>query len=223
MLSNGTRGLAFSAYFELLLWGTFPVFTQRTSCHFITRRFTYFYRTRTSGGFPRIYTDLSYCQHSPFLKLALSGEFLPAFVKARGTQRNSDLRVISALSILGNFPVYQLAHRIKRGPRLPRDLCLSPGHFSVPVSAPVLAKGTNGSPFSPCFPDSHVTGICVYRTYGTGETFPEISSPVSLPHDRSLGLSPINITRSGFGLSRGRRQGGPFPALSAKGSTGQAA
>src|SRR6218665_115831 len=60
MLSNGTRGLALPAYFELLPWGTFPVFTQRASCHFITRRFTCFYRTRTSGGFPRIYTDLSY-------------------------------------------------------------------------------------------------------------------------------------------------------------------
>src|SRR6218665_2865933 len=55
------RGLALPAYFELLPWGTFPVFTQRASCHFITRRFTYFYRNRTSGGFPRIYTDLSYC------------------------------------------------------------------------------------------------------------------------------------------------------------------
>src|SRR6218665_2937128 len=58
MLSNGTRGLPLPSYFELLPWGTFPVFTQRASCHFITRRFTYFYRTRTSGGFPRIYTDL---------------------------------------------------------------------------------------------------------------------------------------------------------------------
>src|SRR6218665_3834445 len=35
MLSNGTRGLALPAYFELLPWGTFPVFTQRASCHFI--------------------------------------------------------------------------------------------------------------------------------------------------------------------------------------------
>src|SRR6218665_1795900 len=52
---------ALPAYFEQLPWGTFPVFTQRTSCHFITRRFTYFYRTRTSGRFPSIYTDLSYC------------------------------------------------------------------------------------------------------------------------------------------------------------------
>ena len=45
MLANGTRGLALPAYFELLPWGTFPVglFTQRTSCHFITRRFTYMY------------------------------------------------------------------------------------------------------------------------------------------------------------------------------------
>src|SRR6218665_3697171 len=94
MLSNGTRGLALPAYFELLPWGTFPVFTQRASCHFITRRFTYFYPTRTSGGFPRIYTVLSYCQHSPFLRLTLTGEFLPAFVSARGTQRNRDLRVI---------------------------------------------------------------------------------------------------------------------------------
>src|SRR6218665_378046 len=42
MLSNGTRGVGFPAYFELLPWETFPVFTQRTSCHFITRRFTYF-------------------------------------------------------------------------------------------------------------------------------------------------------------------------------------
>src|SRR6218665_120447 len=40
MLSNGTRGLALPAYFERLPWETFPVFTQRTSCHFITRRFT---------------------------------------------------------------------------------------------------------------------------------------------------------------------------------------
>src|SRR6218665_3129908 len=30
-----------------------------------------------------------------------------------------------------------------------------------------------GSPSSPCFPDSPVYSICVYRTYGTGETFPE--------------------------------------------------
>src|SRR6218665_2042771 len=72
MLSNGTRGLVLPAYFELIPWGTFPVFTQRASCHFITRRFTYFYRTRTSGGFPRIYTVLSYCQHSPF-----PGNFFP--------------------------------------------------------------------------------------------------------------------------------------------------
>src|SRR6218665_1199957 len=64
----------------------FPVSTRRTSCHFITRRFTYFYRTRTNGGFPRIYTDLSYGLHSAFLRLALSGKFLPTFVSARGTR-----------------------------------------------------------------------------------------------------------------------------------------
>src|SRR6218665_835495 len=44
--------------FRTVTMGNFPVFTQRASCHFITRRFTYLYRTRTSGGFPRIYTDL---------------------------------------------------------------------------------------------------------------------------------------------------------------------
>src|SRR6218665_3341021 len=71
-----------------------------------TRRFTYFYRTRTSGGFshflsnrvrgtfPRIYTDLFSRYHSPFLRLALSGEFLPAIASARGAQRSRDLRVI---------------------------------------------------------------------------------------------------------------------------------
>src|SRR6218665_1309837 len=103
------------------------------------------FRTVTMGNFPRIYStcQLSLC-HSPFylflsnsnqgnfspdlhrpvvlLTLAVSGEFLPAFVIARGTQRNRDLRVISALSVFCNFPVYQLAHRIKRGRRLPRDL-----------------------------------------------------------------------------------------------------
>src|SRR6218665_1412754 len=52
MSSNGIRGLALPAYFELLPWGTFPVFTQRASCHFITRRFTYFYRTRSGELFP---------------------------------------------------------------------------------------------------------------------------------------------------------------------------
>src|SRR6218665_550344 len=109
MLSNRTHGLVLPAYFELLPWGTFPVFTQRTSCHFVTRRFTYFYRTRTSGGFPRIYTVLSYCQHS------------------------------------------------------------FPGNF---------------------FPNL-------------------LARPVSLPHDRSLGPSPINITRSGLGPSRVDGREGP--------------
>src|SRR6218665_1468937 len=115
MLSNGTRGLALPAYFELLPWGTFPVFTQRASCHFITRRFTYFYRTRTSGGFPRI------------------------------------------------------------------------------------------------FPDSHVTSICVYRTSALGKLSPTISRPVSLPHDRSLGPSPINITRSRLAPSPLHPTQRPFP------------
>src|SRR6218665_1544527 len=76
------------------------------------------FRTVTMGNFPRIYSthQLSLC-HSPFYlffllnlnqrrisaylhspvvlsTLAVSGEFLPAFVIARGTQRNRDLRVI---------------------------------------------------------------------------------------------------------------------------------
>ena len=108
-----------SRTFRTVTMGNFPLSTQRTSCHFITRCFTYFYRTRTSGGFPRIYTDLSYCKHSPFLRLALSGEFLPAFVSARGTQRNRDLRVISALSILGNSR--------------PLDFCVSPVYFETVI------------------------------------------------------------------------------------------
>src|SRR6218665_3302763 len=48
---------------------------------------------------------------------------------------------------------------------------------------------------------------CIQRT-ALGKLSPKISRPVSLPHDRSLGLSLINITRSGLGPSRGRRQGG---------------
>src|SRR6218665_3005243 len=40
MSSNGTHGLVLPSYFELLPWGTFLVFTQRASCHSITRRFT---------------------------------------------------------------------------------------------------------------------------------------------------------------------------------------
>src|SRR6218665_466283 len=93
MLSNGTRGLALPAYFEVFPWGTFLVFTQRASCHFITRRFTYFYRTRTSGGFPRIYTDL-FSLYTRRFSDSLSGEFLPAIASARGAQRSRDLRVI---------------------------------------------------------------------------------------------------------------------------------
>src|SRR6218665_1066170 len=89
MLSNGTRGLALPAYFELLPWGTFPVFTQRTSCHFGTRRFTYFL---SNSNQRRISAYL----HRPvvLLTLAVSGEFLPAIASARGAQRNRDLRVI---------------------------------------------------------------------------------------------------------------------------------
>ena len=111
MSSNGTRGLAFPAHFELLPWGTFPVSTQRTSCHFMTRRFT----------------DLRISKHH---------RVSPVYFE---------------LTILGNFSVYQLAYRIKRDRSLPRYLCLSPGHFSVSVSAPVLAKGTNGVTIFPVF------------------------------------------------------------------------
>src|SRR6218665_4055465 len=42
-----------------------------------------------------------------------------------------------------------------------------------------------------------------------GKLSPKISRPVSLPHDRSLGPSPINITRSGLGPSRVDGREGP--------------
>src|SRR6218665_1711433 len=90
MLSNGTRGLALPAYFELLPWGTFPVFTQRASCHFITRRFTYFFLSNPNQR--RISAYLP--SPAVLLTLAVPGEFLPAIASARGAQRNRDLRVI---------------------------------------------------------------------------------------------------------------------------------
>src|SRR6218665_843453 len=64
--------------------------------------------------------------------------------------------------------------------------------------------------------DSHVTSICVYPTYGTGETFFE-GIQTCEPASRSVPRSfPDQHHASGLGLSRGRRQGGPFPALSGK-------
>src|SRR6218665_1802852 len=56
--------------------------------------FYLFLSNRVRGTFPRIYTDLFSLQHSPFLRLALSGEFLPAIASARGAQPSRDLRVI---------------------------------------------------------------------------------------------------------------------------------
>src|SRR6218665_2185397 len=57
------------------------------------------------------------------LTLAVSGEFLPAFVSSES--RSS--RDSSHFQFSVTFPVSQLAHRIKRGRRLHRDLCISTG------------------------------------------------------------------------------------------------
>src|SRR6218665_1827283 len=56
--------------------------------------FRIFVSNRVRGTFPRIYTDLFSLYHSPFLRLTLSGEFLPTIASARGAQRSRDLRVI---------------------------------------------------------------------------------------------------------------------------------
>src|SRR6218665_239240 len=65
MLSNGTRRLVLPAYFELLPWGTFPVFTQRSSCHFTTRRFTDLRISRHHSVSP-VYFKLTILGNSPF-------------------------------------------------------------------------------------------------------------------------------------------------------------
>src|SRR6218665_2040578 len=234
MLSNGTHGLVLPAYFELLSWGTFPVFTQRTSCHFITRRFTYFFIEPEPAEDFRVFTHTCRIINTRrFRGISSRMCYRTGHAAESRSSRNS-----SHFKLSVTFPVSELALRIKRGRGRPRDLfictgilisrsldlCqgftgeLSPHSLGTSVSEPIQ----RGHIF-PVFPDSHVTSICVYRTSALGKLSPTISRPVSLAHDRSLGLSPITITRPGLGLSRGPPQGGPFPPFSAKGSTGQAA
>src|SRR6218665_4091159 len=73
MLSNGTRELALPAYFELLPWGTFPVFTQRNTCHSLSLAVLLIFIESEPVEDFRVFTQTS-------LRLALSGEFLPAYV-----------------------------------------------------------------------------------------------------------------------------------------------
>src|SRR6218665_3550911 len=97
----------------------FGIFIGTTRCYRTDPRFGLagIFRTVTMGNFPRIYsTHQLSLYHSPFYfflsnpnqrrisaylhrpvvlsTLAVSGEFLPEFVSARGTQRNRDLRMI---------------------------------------------------------------------------------------------------------------------------------
>src|SRR6218665_248935 len=74
------------------------------------------------------------------------------------------------------------------------------GTSPVFVSAPLLANRTNGDHHLPRVFRTLTLPVSVYieRTV-LGKLSPKISRPVSLPHDQSLGLSPINITRLGSG------------------------
>src|SRR6218665_236174 len=122
MLSNGTRGLALPAYFESFPWGTFPVLTQRTSCHFITRRFTYFYRTGSGELFPGFTQTCRIVNTRRFRGISSRICYRTGLAAESRSSRNS-----SHFNFSVTFPVSQLAHRIKRGRRLPRDLCNSTG------------------------------------------------------------------------------------------------
>src|SRR6218665_1881476 len=86
----GNRGWVHPRIFRSVTVGNIS----RVILHRYTCLFPYFVSNRVMGTFPRIHTDLLSRYHSSFLILALSREFLPTFVSARGTQRSRDLRVI---------------------------------------------------------------------------------------------------------------------------------
>src|SRR6218665_3948269 len=111
MLSNGTRGLALPAYFELLPWGTFPVFTQRTSWHFITRRFTYFFiEPEPAEDFREFTQTCRIVNTRRFLDL-LSGEFLPAFVSAPVlANRSSGVTIFPVFSGLARYQYLRISN-----------------------------------------------------------------------------------------------------------------
>src|SRR6218665_3421314 len=123
MLSNGTHGLVLHAYFELLSWGTIPVFTQRTSCHFITRRFTYFFIEPEPAEDFRVSTQTYRIVNTRrFREISSRICYRTGHDAESRSSRNS-----SHFKFSVTFPVSELAHRIKRGRRLPRDLRISTG------------------------------------------------------------------------------------------------
>src|SRR6218665_2697147 len=98
--------------FRTVTMGNFPrIYSthQLSLCH--STFYLYFYRTRTSGGFPRIYTDLSYYR-------GISSRICYRTGHAAESRSSRDS---SHFQFSVTFPVSQLAHRIKRGRRLPRD------------------------------------------------------------------------------------------------------
>src|SRR6218665_1031369 len=78
-------------------------------------------------------------------------------------------------SIADNSPISSFPHLSRTLISRYLDLCQGfTGELSPhSLAHQCLRTDQAGSPSSPRFPDSHVTSICVYRTYGTGETFPE--------------------------------------------------
>src|SRR6218665_2580836 len=94
---------------------------------------------------------------------------------------------------------FSISRSLSLGLLIPRYLDLQ-GTSSVFVSAPLLANRTNWDHHLPRVFWTLTLPVSVYieRT-PLGKLSPKISRPVSLPHDRSLGLSPINITRLGSG------------------------
>src|SRR6218665_1427316 len=87
----------------------------------------------------------------------------------------------------------------------------SRGTFPAFASSSVFANGTNRGHHLPrVFRTLRLPASAYIERTALGNFPPKISRLVSLPHDRSFDLSPINITRSGLGPSRCRPQGGPF-------------
>src|SRR6218665_1884256 len=85
----------------------------------------------------RVFTQTCHIVNTRRLLDSLSPRnFFPHLVAHGAPSGIAIFALFPALSILGTFPVYELAHRIKRGHRLPRDLCISrpTGHSSYQLA-----------------------------------------------------------------------------------------
>ena len=166
------------------------------------------YLPNGSNVSPRTDSDLGHCITRRFTDLRISRHHRvsPVYFELTILDSFPDLSISASLPCISNansWSFWELC--ISRSPALCLCLLISryldlQGTSSVFVSAPLLANRTNWDHYLPRVFRTLTLPVSVYieRT-PLGKLSPKISRPVSLPHDRSLGLSPINITRLGSG------------------------